>query len=136
MAEWHALETASSGVSDREDARKTDEQLPSGRRYPMNRSRLLVELGFFRAVLEPDQARLVGRAEECALHVDDLRVSRVHALLASTAEGWLLEDLRSTSGTWLAGDRVESLLITGPVEVRLGDPLSGALVRFELEAIV
>ncbi len=102
----------------------------------MSRPRLLLESGAARAILEPGQTGLVGRADECALRVNDERVSRLHVRLVPALEGWLLEDLGSTGGTWMAGDRIERVLVTGPVEVRLGDPVSGTLLRLDLEIAI
>ena len=95
----------------------------------MSRPRLRVESGDAHAVLEPEDVGLLGRANDCTMRIDDGRVSRHHARLTPTADGWLLEDLASTGGVWLAADRVERMLITEPVEVRLADPVSGPLLR-------
>jgi FHA domain/Domain of unknown function (DUF1707) len=62
----------------------------------------------------------IGRDRDCDLSVDDMTVSRVHARLDRTADGWVLVDLGSTNGT-----RVNGWLVRDRVEVRAGD-----LVRF------
>jgi hypothetical protein len=62
----------------------------------------------------------IGRDPLCDLAIDDITVSRVHARLTRTADGWLLGDSGSTNGT-----RVNGWLVRGPVDVRAGD-----LVRF------
>lgn len=95
----------------------------------MSASRLLIEAGDSDLTLEPDEVGLIGRADTCTIRLDDGRVSRTHVRLTPTADGWLLEDLASTGGTWIAGDRAESVLISGPTEVRLGDPDSGPMLR-------
>lgn len=46
---------------------------------------------------------MVGRDPTCGLVLRDDRVSRKHALLSSTDEGWVLEDLGSKNGTSLDG---------------------------------
>ncbi len=48
----------------------------------------------------------------------DLRVSRRHALLRRTSEGWLLEDLGSANGTYIGQRRVH-----GPTLVQPGDQI-------------
>jgi hypothetical protein len=62
----------------------------------------------------------IGRDAGCDLAIADMTVSRMHARLERTADGWLLTDLASTNGTRVNGWRVR-----GQVQVRAGD-----LVRF------
>jgi pSer/pThr/pTyr-binding forkhead associated (FHA) protein len=62
----------------------------------------------------------IGRDANCDLAISDMSVSRRHAQLDRTQDGWLLSDLSSTNGTRLNGWRVR-----GQVPVRPGD-----LVRF------
>lgn len=60
----------------------------------------------------------IGRDAACDLAIDDLTVSRVHARLERTPDGWALIDLGSTNGT-----RVNGWLARGQVPVRAGDLL-------------
>ena len=60
---------------------------------------------------------LVGRGSDCELTLADSEASRRHALLRPQADGSvLLEDLGSTNGTYVNGQR-----ITGPVTLRGGE---------------
>lgn len=61
----------------------------------------------------------IGRDASCDLAVADLSVSRVHARLERTQDGWLLSDLESTNGTRVNGWRVR-----GTVPVHAGDLVS------------
>ena len=61
----------------------------------------------------------IGRDGNCDLALADLTVSRRHAQLERTGQGWLLRDLSSTNGTRLNGWRVR-----GQVPVRPGDLVS------------
>jgi hypothetical protein len=61
----------------------------------------------------------IGRDASCDLAIADMTVSRVHARLERTPEGWLLSDLESTNGTRVNGWRVR-----GKVPVRAGDLVS------------
>ena len=61
----------------------------------------------------------IGRDASCDLAISDMTVSRLHAQLERTPEGWLLSDLESTNGTRLNGWRVR-----GKVPVRAGDLVS------------
>jgi pSer/pThr/pTyr-binding forkhead associated (FHA) protein len=63
-----------------------------------------------------EQRTIVGRAAGNDIVISSARVSREHACL--TRQGWhvILEDLGSTNGTYLNGERVRA-----PVELRDGD---------------
>lgn len=50
---------------------------------------------------------LIGRGRHCDLVLDSAKVSREHALLRREADGWWIEDLGSSNGTWLGRARVE-----------------------------
>lgn len=69
----------------------------------------------------------IGRSRDCDLAISDLTVSRVHARLERTADGWLLTDLSSTNGTRVNGWRAR-----GQVPVRGGDVVSFGDVRYAL----
>jgi hypothetical protein len=58
----------------------------------------------------------IGRDASCDLAIADMTVSRRHATLERTEEGWILTDLASTNGTRVNGWRVR-----GKVQVRPGD---------------
>jgi pSer/pThr/pTyr-binding forkhead associated (FHA) protein len=49
---------------------------------------------------------LIGRLAECDLMLDEVLVSRMHARLLVTSEGVTLEDLHSTNGVYVNGDRI------------------------------
>lgn len=71
----------------------------------------------------------IGRVAECDLTIADMTVSRVHATLERTADGWLLTDLSSTNGTRVNGWRAR-----GRVPVRAGDVVSFGNARYSLRA--
>ena len=78
--------------------------------------------------VSPEASILVGRDELAEVRVRHDLVSRRHAHLVFR-DRWIIEDLRSTNGIWLDGERVERLRISGEVRVRLGDPDSGPEIR-------
>lgn len=51
---------------------------------------------------------VVGRSRRCAIRLDDRRVSGEHARIRWTGERWVLRDLDSRNGTWLASRRLEA----------------------------
>lgn len=62
---------------------------------------------------------VLGRAQEADLVIRHPKVSRRHALVRVGDDGVVLEDLGSTNGTVVRGDR-----IAGPVALRDGDEIS------------
>ncbi len=61
----------------------------------------------------------IGRDSSCDLAIADMTVSRRHAQLDRTPDGWMLSDLESTNGTRVNGWRVR-----GQVPVKVGDLVS------------
>lgn len=69
-----------------------------------------------RRVLVAPGGALLGRSRECDVVLDDAGVSRRHAQIRSDAEGWTIEDLRSTNGV-----RVNDGPVNGAQRLRAGD---------------
>jgi pSer/pThr/pTyr-binding forkhead associated (FHA) protein len=59
-----------------------------------------------RYVLEHDVVT-AGRHPESDIFLDDVTVSRRHAEVARTAEGWVVRDVGSLNGTYLNRERIE-----------------------------
>jgi pSer/pThr/pTyr-binding forkhead associated (FHA) protein len=60
----------------------------------------------------------VGKGDGNDVVLDDATVSRLHASLEDFAEGWCVNDLGSSNGTFVNGDR-----IWGPHRLRHGDEI-------------
>ncbi|MEM7287797.1 MAG: FHA domain-containing protein [Actinomycetota bacterium] len=58
----------------------------------------------------------MGRAPGCTIVVDDTYVSQLHARVFKGEDGWYVEDIGSTNGTFLNGDQ-----LTSSRRVRRGD---------------
>ena len=71
----------------------------------------------------------IGRDASCDLAIADMTVSRMHARLERTPDGWLLTDLASTNGTRVNGWRVRD-----QVAVRAGDLVSFGDAKYSLSA--
>ena len=67
----------------------------------------------------------IGRAAEANIFLDDVTVSRRHALLSPSTDGWLLEDVGSLNGTY-----VNRAIISAPVALRDGDEVQIGKYRF------
>lgn len=88
-------------------------------------------------VLEPPEDRgrsfelgdelTLGRAEGCQITLDDTFVSQLHARIFRRDDQIVVEDLGSTNGTFLNGQKV-----TAPVVVRRGDRLQVGKTVMEL----
>jgi hypothetical protein len=50
---------------------------------------------------------LIGRGRHCDLVIDSAKVSREHAAIQREPDGWWIEDLGSSNGTWYQRARVE-----------------------------
>ncbi|MGL5867272.1 MAG: FHA domain-containing protein FhaB/FipA [Dermatophilaceae bacterium] len=72
---------------------------------------------------------LIGRSPECALVLDDDYSSGRHARIYEEGDGrWMVEDLRSTNGTFLGATR-----LTTPAEVAAGSILRIGQTVLELQ---
>ena len=70
------------------------------------------------------ESTLVGRDPRCAVVVDDPEVSRRHARILQRGGAWLIEDLESTNGTFVNGERVvTSQPLTDGDRIRLSNAI-------------
>ncbi len=56
-----------------------------------------------RRLLLASSGGTIGRSRDCDIVLDDVGVSRHHADIRPTAEGWTVEDLGSTNGVLVNG---------------------------------
>lgn len=75
----------------------------------------------------------LGRAEASSIRLTDRNISRKHAALANTGQGWVVRDLDSYNGTYVNGVRV-----AGEQPLRHGDLIQLGDYRLELldEALI
>ena len=62
----------------------------------------------------------IGRTPDCDIFLDDVTVSRRHAIVARGAAGFTLEDLGSLNGTFLNRHRIEKADLENGDEVQIG----------------
>lgn len=72
----------------------------------------------------------IGRSSESALVIRDDYTSSHHARLILRGDAWAVQDLDSTNGTFVAGQRVGN----SPVSLSLGTPIKVGATTFELRA--
>lgn len=70
--------------------------------------------------LLPGAIKTVGRAPRADFVVDAPLVSRLHCRLTLQADGLLVEDLESTNGTFVNGERVTRLVMRHGDALRVG----------------
>jgi pSer/pThr/pTyr-binding forkhead associated (FHA) protein/S1-C subfamily serine protease len=73
-----------------------------------------------------------GRDPSCEVTLDNPNVSRVHAELRPAGDGWVLEDLGSSQGTYRSGIAVTTMPVVGPLQLVLGRPDVGETVDVSL----
>lgn len=69
--------------------------------------------------LEGERAS-IGRRPDSDVFLDDITVSRDHALLIHRGEGWYLDDCGSLNGTYVNRSRIESRRLVEGDEVQIG----------------
>jgi pSer/pThr/pTyr-binding forkhead associated (FHA) protein len=62
----------------------------------------------------------IGRTPDAAVFLDDVTVSRNHALLVQRQDGCYIDDLGSLNGTYVNRRRIESHLLADGDEIQIG----------------
>jgi pSer/pThr/pTyr-binding forkhead associated (FHA) protein len=69
--------------------------------------------------LEGDRL-VIGRSPDAAVFLDDVTVSRNHALLVRRQDGYYIDDLGSLNGTYVNRRRIESHRLEDGDEIQIG----------------
>jgi hypothetical protein len=67
-----------------------------------------------------DEVTTIGRSPDCGIFLDDVTVSRRHAVLVRRDAGFFIEDQGSLNGTYVNRKRVESAQLEDGDEVQIG----------------
>jgi len=71
----------------------------------------------------------IGRTPDAPIFLDDVTVSRNHALLVRRRDGLYIDDLGSLNGTYVNRHRIESHLLADGDEIQIGKFKLGYLER-------
>jgi pSer/pThr/pTyr-binding forkhead associated (FHA) protein len=113
------------------ESRRAARAAGGGRAARKGPNRLVVTAGPLSGTTLPlrPAGTLIGRSPECALVLDDDYASGRHARIYQSDGGpWMVEDLRSTNGTYLGATR-----LTEPREVAAGSVLRIGQTVLELQ---
>jgi pSer/pThr/pTyr-binding forkhead associated (FHA) protein len=61
-----------------------------------------------------------GRHPDSEIFLDDVTVSRRHAVFNRTADGYTVSDVGSLNGTYVNRDRIETIALKDSDEVQIG----------------
>ncbi len=120
----------SRGAAPRRTAHRPAGGPPRGRAGRTAPTKLTVTAGPLAGTSLPlrESGMLIGRSPECALVLDDDFASGRHARIFFDGTQWLVEDLRSTNGTYLG-----TMRLTEPEPIRLGSVLRIGRTTVELQ---
>ena len=121
---------------DEERARKAARKeylrrVPCGPVQAVELPRATLHVGRRSFQVRPDRELLIGRGKDADVRIVNRHaVSRQHAKIRPEARGYVLYDLYSRAGTFVAGEQVESKLLAGRARIVLGTDVE---LTFELQ---
>jgi hypothetical protein len=62
----------------------------------------------------------IGRSPDCEIFLDDVTVSRTHAVLVETEDGFQVEDQGSLNGTFVNRRRIDTVTLENGDELQIG----------------
>ena len=105
-----------------DEGRLTAEEQAAVEALPDGSALLVVQRGpsaGSRFLLDTDEVT-AGRHPESDIFLDDVTVSRRHAVFRRTSDGYLVADVGSLNGTYVNRDRIDEVLLSGGDEVQIG----------------
>ncbi|TLM81253.1 MAG: FHA domain-containing protein, partial [Actinobacteria bacterium] len=92
----------------------------SGSRHTFGALATITVTGIDHDVVLSGERIVVGRLAECDVHIQDANISRQHAAFVAEGAGWAIEDLGSTNGTYVNGERAGHLRLRDGDVVTIG----------------
>jgi ABC-type multidrug transport system ATPase subunit/pSer/pThr/pTyr-binding forkhead associated (FHA) protein len=85
-------------------------------------------------VFSTDQVVTIGRSLDATFQIEDASISRIHAKLAfdEAQKSWVFSDSKSANGCFVKGVRINSILVSGPIDIHLGDDPLSAVISLNL----
>jgi HD-GYP domain-containing protein (c-di-GMP phosphodiesterase class II)/pSer/pThr/pTyr-binding forkhead associated (FHA) protein len=62
----------------------------------------------------------IGRRSDNAIRLIDVKVSRTHAMILATEEGFRIKDLKSSNGTFVNGERIDTFFLKPGDNISIG----------------
>jgi two-component system cell cycle response regulator len=87
-----------------------------------------------RYTLNPTVGAMIGRGGDCAIHIEDHSVSRKHARVESTGNGYAAVDLGSTNGTFVNDQPIARHALSDGDYLRVGNCIYRFLAGGNIEA--
>ncbi|MDJ0344871.1 FHA domain-containing protein [Streptomyces sp. H10-C2] len=91
---------------------------------------LVLELNGQTWTLDPSRSYSLGRDPQGDMVFDDARVSWRHATIRWGERSWVVEDLGSTNGTYVQGQRIHQMEVGPGAAVNLGNATDGPRLNF------
>ena len=85
-------------------------------------------------VFTTDQVVTIGRSLDATFQIEDASISRIHATLAfdESQKSWVFTDSKSANGCFVKGVRINSILVSGPIDIHLGETPLSVVISLEL----
>ncbi len=80
------------------------------------------------------EATVIGRGDDCEIQARDHSVSRRHARIVRTSDGFTIRDLHSTNGTFVNDEAIESTVLKDGDYLRIGNCIYRFLAGGNVEA--
>jgi transcriptional regulator of acetoin/glycerol metabolism len=104
------------------DAERTETQRSLRARVPLDeRPAILWIFPRYGRVTAPEHRCVIGRADNCEVQLDGVKISREHAELTPVGPAFGIRDLGSRNGVWVNGQRVEAAALMNGDVIRLGE---------------
>lgn len=71
----------------------------------------------------------IGRAQDNDISIPDVEVSRYHIQITRADDSWLIEDLKSKNGSFANDEKINTVVLTTPCELRLGNSEIHILIK-------